>query len=233
MGIDRDHLEQELLITSGEYFSNSPAIIAVAIDHAIMEYSSFCVNEKITSITTIPNQLVYPLPQDFKSVIDVYRDTQLYNALYNFGYIDLGVAATSNVMSSTYYLDILIDKMEFYRLVAAQARYVDYSIDDSEQTFTLISSSVPDPYSDPKTYIIHYSSYPDPDTIPEYHYEYIYKLASSILMAKQALAMSKTNQVSGPGLSTSFTSPQVLMTLAKDLKTEVLNSLSHYLPERG
>lgn len=350
MAIDRAKLLQELLSTSGEYFSDKPIFVNSAIDNAMNEYGRLAVIEKAVAIVTLAGQFVYDLPADMKTVIDVYVDRQLYAALYTSGFIDTGGQwfYYYSGLPKQYYIDIIMDKMEYYRALEVQPNIQNWVIDETAKTITFtyvpnafsplngstdistrpslcwsstsntdyyevyITTTPPDPYGElpiesligtstsisltmspamlethfgytngklansttyywrvvarnssggtstlmpvwsfttgaseqlmvdqsygslsSDTYIVHYYVSPDATTIPDYHYEYVYKLASSILMTKQALAMSKTIQVTGPNMTSTFVNPQVLLQLAKDLKAEVFNSLTSYVPERG
>jgi hypothetical protein len=224
-------LRSDINATSGEYFLQHPQIIDNAIYSAIKEYGGLVAIENATYITTANGILTYDLPSDFKELIDLFRDMYLYASLYTSGFIDLGNGWLYNVNPPVYYLDVMLDKMEYYRLVEVQPKITNYSINSANKTITF--NSVPDPYAEQITYIIYYYAYPTEATIPDYHYDYIYKLASSILMSKQALAMSKIVQTAGPGVTSTFVQPQVLLTLAKDIKAEVVNALANYIPERG
>jgi hypothetical protein len=231
VAIDRQVLETELLITSGEYFSNTKYVITSAVDNALREYSSLFIIEKVIFITTVPTILEYDLPEDFKEVIDVYRDQALYAALYTSGYIDVGGIWAYNVVPQQDFLGTLMTKMEYYRNVEVMPKIINWTID--AVTNVIVFNNVPDTYDGALTYIIHYIANPTTSNVPDYHREYIYKLASAILMTKQALAMSKIIQTSGPTISSTYVSPQVLLTMAKDLKTEVFNALCNFIPERG
>lgn len=237
MAIDRKALELEIALTSGEYFKNNMAIIIGSVDTAIKEYSSIIASESAFFISTANGETTYNLPNDFRTAISVYEDTLTDNTIYtniNFALTGLNVTQVDNYSefyNNSYFLDILMDKIEFYRLQSSLPKVIKWTID--EEAGTIVFKSVPDPYDTQKNYIIHYYKVFNVSTIPDYHQDHIFKLASSRLLQLQAMAMSKIVQTSGPGLSSTWVSPQVLMTMANDLKTSVVNALSAYVPERG
>jgi hypothetical protein len=134
-------------------------------------------------------------------------------------------------LDKKWYLDILIEKIEYYSLADVQQATIDYHVDEVEKKFVL--NNEPDPYSDQEIYILHYRQKATFENVPDYHYEYLFSLASAVLLERQAMALSKITQTTGPGLKSQFVSPMVLFEMAKKLKEEVSNALSRYIPERG
>jgi hypothetical protein len=159
------------------------------------------------------------------------------------GYIDIRDPFYYNMAGGSYYtnypgsldkkwyLDILIEKIEYYSLADVQQATIDYHVDEVEKKFVL--NNEPDPYSDQEIYILHYRQKATFENVPDYHYEYLFSLASAVLLERQAMALSKITQTTGPGLKSQFVSPMVLFEMAKKLKEEVSNALSRYIPERG
>ena len=238
MAINKSILQSELLLTSGEYFNANPELIDVAIQNAIDFYSYLNPLEKATSISLIPYQNLYDLPTDFREFLAVYPYQDLFTSLYQAGFVQWNGSTyySNNIVRSTYYLDMLMSKVEYYQMVDIQPIFKNYRLNvDSLNKKRLEFTFMPDPYDEgnQEIYVLHYYAYYTLSTLPDYHYQYIYKLASSILMEKQALAMSKVITTSGPNVTATYVNPQTLMQLARDLKNEVINALSSYVPEKG
>jgi hypothetical protein len=242
MAIDLDQLKAELLLTSGEYFTANPELIDNAIQNAIDTYSYLSPLEKAEALTVLGTTTQYDLPDDFREVIAVYQYYGLYTALYQAGFIEWDGTSyyQTNRTDIQYYVDVLMSKIEYYQMVDVQPIIRNWKIETDADPYGAADRKhirftfTADPYSDvSQTYVLHYYGFYSSQTIPDYHYQYLYKLASSFLMEKQALAMSKIINTAGPTVTATYVNPQTLMQLAKDLRAEVINSLSNYVPERG